>query len=356
MALRVHLKLVLPTQRLDHRPRMGLNHHQVMRPIHLPLMKANHRPLATACKSRTRIALPTGPLLMHVHPTVRPRRDLPVRPRCHLTMAMATRERINIAMPGVLRNPVFRAARPKHPMPMEVQSREMGSLGRRVASMQISAFRHASKAAILRVVSALVCRAVGPRRLARTGVLRSHHRTIADQRQMHVLRRQNRVPKSPRANHKRYKQPIPYKNLPSLYDLYTQIPSSGGKLQRFGSDAFIVGTGNANELPMDLPAGPDYVLGPGDGLIVNMWGGQSSRFERTIDRQGQIELPEAGTIMINGMTIAAGTECHPTGPQHAVSIMNTSRSRWAGCAQCGYMSWGTCSGPALMTSVLYPRR
>ena len=99
-------------------------------------------------------------------------------------------------------------------------------------------------------------------------------------------------------------EPNPYKDLPSLHDLYTQIPSSGGKLQRFGSDAFIVGTGNANELPMDLPAGPDYVLGPGDGLVVNMWGGQSDRLSRTIDRQGQIELPEAGTIMISGMTIA----------------------------------------------------
>jgi protein involved in polysaccharide export with SLBB domain len=92
--------------------------------------------------------------------------------------------------------------------------------------------------------------------------------------------------------------------MPSLHDLYTQIPSGGGGLQRFGSDAFLFGTGNANELPMDLPAGPDYVLGPGDSLIVNMWGGQSNRLERNIDRQGQIELPEAGTIMINGLTIA----------------------------------------------------
>ncbi len=92
--------------------------------------------------------------------------------------------------------------------------------------------------------------------------------------------------------------------MPSLYDLYTQIPPAGGKLRRFGSDAFVVGSGNANELPMDLPAGADYVLGPGDELIVNMWGGQSNRLDRTVDRQGQIELPEAGTIMINGMTIA----------------------------------------------------
>ncbi|HEY1803071.1 MAG TPA: SLBB domain-containing protein [Terracidiphilus sp.] len=108
----------------------------------------------------------------------------------------------------------------------------------------------------------------------------------------------------PQSEPQEIREPIPYKNLSSLDDLYTQIPSAGGKLQRFGSSSFVIGTGNANQLPMDLPAGPDYVLGPGDGLIVNMWGGQSSRLSRTIDRQGQIDLPEAGTIMINGMTIA----------------------------------------------------
>jgi protein involved in polysaccharide export with SLBB domain len=90
----------------------------------------------------------------------------------------------------------------------------------------------------------------------------------------------------------------------SLRDLYTQIPSAGGTLRRFGSDAFILGTGNANELPMDLPVGPDYVLGVGDNIAVNMWGGRSDRLSLTIDRQGQIALPEAGTITLDGLTIA----------------------------------------------------
>jgi protein involved in polysaccharide export with SLBB domain len=99
-------------------------------------------------------------------------------------------------------------------------------------------------------------------------------------------------------------QKSPYGDLESLRELYTQIPSTGAKLQRFGSDALLLGTGNSDELPMDLPAGPDYVLGPGDGLVVNIWGSQSGRLERIIDRQGQIELPETGTLMISGMTIA----------------------------------------------------
>jgi protein involved in polysaccharide export with SLBB domain len=38
--------------------------------------------------------------------------------------------------------------------------------------------------------------------------------------------------------------------------------------------------------------------------VVNIWGGQSSRLDRPIDRQGQIVLPEAGTITIAGLTIA----------------------------------------------------
>jgi protein involved in polysaccharide export with SLBB domain len=99
-------------------------------------------------------------------------------------------------------------------------------------------------------------------------------------------------------------RPSPYPNLPSLGQFYAQFPSKEGTLRRFGSDTFVLGTGNANQLPMDLPVGPDYLLGPGDSLVVNIWGGQSNRLERPIDRQGQIALPEAGTVTIAGLTIA----------------------------------------------------
>jgi hypothetical protein len=67
---------------------------------------------------------------------------------------------------------------------------------------------------------------------------------------------------------------VPYPDIPSLRDLYTQtVPQEN--LKRFGSSTFETWTGNA-QLPSDLPAGPDYVLGPGDSLTVNMWGGQST--------------------------------------------------------------------------------
>jgi len=100
------------------------------------------------------------------------------------------------------------------------------------------------------------------------------------------------------------RQPIPYPNLPSLIELYSQVVPANGKLRRFGSETFQFGTGNVNQLPMDLPAGPDYVLGPGDSVVVNMWGVQSGRLERVIDRQGQVALPEAGTVTVNGLTMS----------------------------------------------------
>ena len=57
----------------------------------------------------------------------------------------------------------------------------------------------------------------------------------------------------------------PYADIPSLYDLYSQYSQHPITLARFGLDIFENGTGNFDQLPMDLTAGPEYVLGPGDG-------------------------------------------------------------------------------------------
>ena len=102
--------------------------------------------------------------------------------------------------------------------------------------------------------------------------------------------------------------PAPY-NLRSLRDLYTQVPTDSTKLKRFGSEVFVNrddpthgGLGNRN-LPVDLPIGPDYVLGTGDGLTINLWGGISQNFARVIDREGKIALPEAGSLVVAGLTL-----------------------------------------------------
>jgi|HubBroStandDraft_6_1064221.scaffolds.fasta_scaffold00010_73 protein involved in polysaccharide export with SLBB domain len=95
----------------------------------------------------------------------------------------------------------------------------------------------------------------------------------------------------------------PYAEVPSLYDLYTQISRRSPVLARFGEDVFRNGTGNFDELPMDLPVGPDYVLGPGDGLSIELWGGISERLQRVVDREGRVALPEAGAIEVTGRSL-----------------------------------------------------
>ncbi len=95
----------------------------------------------------------------------------------------------------------------------------------------------------------------------------------------------------------------PYADVPSLYDLYSQYGQRSPELKRFGDDIFRNGTGNFEQLPMDLPVGPDYVLGPGDGVNIDMWGGVSQRLRRVVDREGRIALPEAGSVQVSGRTL-----------------------------------------------------
>jgi protein involved in polysaccharide export with SLBB domain len=106
-------------------------------------------------------------------------------------------------------------------------------------------------------------------------------------------------PQQPMLRH----QPNPYADVPSLYDLYAQYSKRSPKLQRFGEDVFLNGTGNLDELPMDLPAGPDYVVGPGDGLTITLTGGISQRLQRVVDREGRVALPEVGAVEVSGRSL-----------------------------------------------------
>jgi protein involved in polysaccharide export with SLBB domain len=112
----------------------------------------------------------------------------------------------------------------------------------------------------------------------------------------------------------RLHRPPPY-NLPSLRDLYSQTPESHEQLKRFGSDLFLRRSGLGQQgmgmgaegtsaiAAMDVPLGPDYVLGPGDELSITMWGGVSQNVLRMVDREGRIALPEAGLVQVAGLTM-----------------------------------------------------
>ena len=98
-------------------------------------------------------------------------------------------------------------------------------------------------------------------------------------------------------------QPNPYADVPSLYDLYQQVSRSQPVAQRFGMDLFHNGSGNFDQLPLDNPVGPDYVVGPGDGLSIEIWGSVSGHLQRAVDRQGVLTLPETGGVQVAGKTL-----------------------------------------------------
>ncbi len=97
----------------------------------------------------------------------------------------------------------------------------------------------------------------------------------------------------------------PYEDIPSLYDMYVQAVAHPAIPKRFGSEVFENGTRDSQLIPMDLPVGPDYVVGPGDGLSVDLWGGVSQRLYRVVDREGRVSLPEVGPILVSGKSLAA---------------------------------------------------
>jgi protein involved in polysaccharide export with SLBB domain len=120
--------------------------------------------------------------------------------------------------------------------------------------------------------------------------------------QTRVPLQQYSYPKAPQQPMLRHR-PNPYADVPSLYDLYAQYSRRTPRLERFGEDVFLNGTGNLDELPMDLPAGPDYVVGPGDGLTISLTGGISQRLQRVVDREGRIALPEVGAVEVSGRSM-----------------------------------------------------
>jgi protein involved in polysaccharide export with SLBB domain len=96
----------------------------------------------------------------------------------------------------------------------------------------------------------------------------------------------------------------PYADIPSLYDMYLQTSAHPPAVGRFGMQIFENGTRDLQMLPTDLPVGPDYVLGSGDGLTVDLWGGVTRRLYRVVDREGRVSLPEVGPILIAGKSLA----------------------------------------------------
>lgn len=80
-----------------------------------------------------------------------------------------------------------------------------------------------------------------------------------------------------------------------------ELASPGEKIV-FGRNIFR--GGNLTFAPSaNLPTPVNYVLGPGDEVIVDIWGTNQATIRRTISPDGTINVPDIGVISLNGMTI-----------------------------------------------------
>lgn len=85
-------------------------------------------------------------------------------------------------------------------------------------------------------------------------------------------------------------------------------PEEGSGVQIYGHDLFR-GQRSLTFEPNENAATPqDYRLGPGDQVIIDIWGYSEGSYTLTISPEGRVYISQIGPIQLSGLTIAAATE------------------------------------------------
>jgi protein involved in polysaccharide export with SLBB domain len=83
-----------------------------------------------------------------------------------------------------------------------------------------------------------------------------------------------------------------------------------GELKQFGYDFFGVQFSGFPPV-LDMPVGPDYVLGPDDTLSLHIWNSPDTTLNRSyitpVERDGTVFVPQIGSIPVAGSTFSQAT-------------------------------------------------
>ncbi len=80
---------------------------------------------------------------------------------------------------------------------------------------------------------------------------------------------------------------------------YQEISTS---LKPFGYDFFQDAAVRIIMDRKDIPVPTDYVIGPGDEVKILLWGRVSANYNLTVDRNGNITIPQVGPVPVAGLT------------------------------------------------------
>ena len=110
----------------------------------------------------------------------------------------------------------------------------------------------------------------------------------------------------------------------------------------------------------DVPVPSDYVVGPGDRINVQLFGGQNKNLRLVVGRDGQLGFPELGPISVGGRTFAsvvadieARVAREMIGVQASVSMGDTRSIRVFVMGEANRPGSYTVSGLAAISSALY---
>jgi len=90
-------------------------------------------------------------------------------------------------------------------------------------------------------------------------------------------------------------------NTQKLLDKLNSLQDSSKSFRHIGYDVFTI----RDSIPFwqNLPTPNDYILGPGDEIIISLYGAIEISITETINRDGQVFLKDVGTINLSGMSI-----------------------------------------------------
>lgn len=97
-------------------------------------------------------------------------------------------------------------------------------------------------------------------------------------------------------------QPVP-PYIPGEFELYVQrlanLPPEAAPIRRFGADLLSGVSPDVQDYNPQVP--PDYLVQPGDEVIVTLWGSVDADMRLVVDRSGRISLPRVGAIAVSGV-------------------------------------------------------
>ncbi len=94
--------------------------------------------------------------------------------------------------------------------------------------------------------------------------------------------------------------PLEYKDNQDVFKTLQskKVPKVDKELQKFGESFF---KNNNSVNPYTIPTSDNYILSNGDKISVHIYGQQSNTLELTVDRNGNVEIPNIGILKIGNL-------------------------------------------------------